>query len=165
MKTLRLPGSSPATVDWIQRFSIELNLPRATTSTHTYDFWSREGAKPDLAKEVARLPKGKFDLVIGKSLGTIVLLQASFLGTLHFDRAILVGIPMKSLSTGRLDMKTLELLQSETVHVVQQKDDPFGSLNTFNAHIPMNFLTIEGNDHQYNDFSLYAADVAAWLGT
>ncbi|WP_163339324.1 alpha/beta family hydrolase [Desulfopila sp. IMCC35008] len=163
MKTLLLPGINPETIEWISELAEKLELDKSKNHIHRYTFWSNNTIDPDLSNEASYLPREKYDLVIGKSFGSLVAMQAHLEKRIHCDRAILLGIPIKSFKKRSIAQDALSLLQNDKTFVIQQNNDKFGTVDEFGENKPVNLLTIEGEDHLYIDYELYIDQVGRWL--
>ncbi len=164
MKTLLLPGVNPATVDWLHLLREKLALADSDTTLNSYRFWSDPDGSKNLSREIANLPADEFDLIIGKSLGTLILLQALYQKKIACRQALLIGMPLANIGTKPDFQPTcLELLENDNIFVVQQRHDKFGPVELVTRYSPANLLVIEGDDHLYDVFDLYVADVRQWL--
>jgi hypothetical protein len=158
-----LPGINPGTVEWITELAGKLDLDIGKSRIQHYTFWSDETIQPDLSYEVSFLPDEKFDLVIGKSFGSLVLMQAHMENRLQCERAILLGIPIKSFAKRSMPKDALAFLKQDSAFVIQQLNDKFGNVSEFGVNKPANLLSIEGDDHLYDAYDLYLDDVNRWL--
>lgn len=163
MKTLLLPGINPETIEWITELTERLGLDKNKSHIHRYTFWSDDTIKPELSNEASYLPDEKYDLAIGKSFGSLVLMQAHLEKRMQCDRVILLGIPIKSFNKRSIPPEALSLLQDDKAFVVQQKSDKFGTVGEFGENTPVNLLAIDGDDHLYIDYGLYIDQVGRWL--
>ncbi len=164
MKILLLPGVNPATIDWLHFLTEKLSLAEADTVLNNYQFWSAPDEEKSLSREVANLPGDDFDLIIGKSLGTLILLQALYEKRIVCNQALLIGIPSAVIDQ-KADFKpeSLELLKGDDIFIVQQVNDQLGPANMLEPYAPSNLLVIEGNDHLYESYDFYVDDVLQWL--
>lgn len=165
MNTLLLPGVNPATVEWLDLVVHKLELDTKHPFPFEYSFWSEEGGKPSLEKEINRLPNRVFDLVIAKSFGTLVLLQALLEERIRCDRAILFGIPLKVAVDvkGFQATEAFSQLADASFFLIQQQEDKLGRAEQLSVLNPANLLTIPGSDHQYNELDHYIAHSRSWL--
>lgn len=165
MKTLLLPGINPGTIEWITELTDKIGLDVEKSRVHRYTFWSDDTIQPDLSNEASSLPDEKYDLVIGKSFGSLVLMQAHQEKRIQCGRAILIGIPIKSFEKRSIPQAALSLLQDDNAFVIQQKKDRFGHVSEFGDNRPANLLAIEGDDHLYDAYELYINEIRRWLNT
>ncbi|WP_136797148.1 hypothetical protein [Desulfosediminicola ganghwensis] len=165
MKTLLLPGVNPATIEWLDLVFHKLELSSKQPFPFEYSFWSDKDDKPSLKKEIGRLPAQKFDLIIAKSFGTLVLLQALLEGRLSCDSAILFGIPIKIATDvkGFQAEEAFKQLADSSFLLIQQQEDKLGHAKLLLELQPANLLTIPGNDHQYNELDHYIEKSKSWL--
>lgn len=165
MNTLLLPGVNPATVEWLDLVVHKLELDAKHPFPFEYSFWSDNGRKPNLEKEIHRLPNQPFDLVIAKSFGTLVLLQALLEKRLSCHRAILFGVPIKVAADvkGFQAREAFERLADSSFLLIQQQEDKLGHARLLSELNPANLLTIPGHDHQYNELNHYIEKSKNWL--
>lgn len=163
MKTLLLPGINPGTIEWISELAEELGIAPGESHIHRYSFWSDNSIEPDLTNEASYLPKDEYDLVVGKSFGSLIVMQAHLENRIQYDRAILLGIPIKSFQKRSISQEALSLLQDDKIFVIQQRNDKFGMIEELGENKPVNLLTIDGDDHLYNNYELYVDQVRRWV--
>lgn len=164
MKILLLPGVNPATIEWMNRLIAKLPLAGSDTTLNEYLFWAENESDRSIAREVANLSPGTFDLVIAKSLGTLICLQALAENYNRFKRALLIGIPWQIIDQTDFAVAALSGLDNRNVFVVQQAGDKLGPADGLKkAYAPVNLTIIAGDDHLYESFELYIDQVSRWL--
>jgi hypothetical protein len=163
MKTLLLPGINPGTIEWITELAEKLKIDMGKSHLQHYTFWSDETIQPSLSHEASYLPEEKYDLAIGKSFGSLVLMQAYMEKRIQCDRVIMLGIPIKSFEKRSIPEDALSLLQKDKTLVVQQIHDRFGNVSEFWKNRPVNLLAIDGDDHLYKDYDLYMQTIGNWI--
>lgn len=165
MNTLLLPGVNPATVEWLDLVVDKLELNSKQSLSFKYSFWSDSNRKPNLQNEIGRLPAQSFDLVIAKSFGTLVLLQALLDDRISCAKAILFGIPIKVTANvpGFQAEEAFSQLGDPAFFLIQQQEDKLGPAEQLAELQPANLLTIPGNDHHYNELEHYIEKSKSWL--
>lgn len=163
MKTLILPGANPATIQWFEELTPQLGISDDSTLVHQYMFWQGKNEKKHIGTEVAQLPSEPFDLIMAKSIGSMILLQGIKEQKLTFKKALIIGIPLNISQDTGFDTESLKLLTNESVFVVQQKNDKLGAASGLTEYNPTNLVVIEGSNHLYNSFHLYVPQCIKWL--
>ena len=77
MNLLLLPGANPKTIDWLETLTLELSLKPTESYLHKYIFWEEPDSIKTIKTEVTGIPTNHYDLVIAKSFGSLVLLEAT----------------------------------------------------------------------------------------
>lgn len=163
MKTLILPGANPSTIQWFEGLTQKLGISGESTTVHRYAFWSGQNDQKDISTEVALLPPDPFDLIMAKSIGSMVLLHGIKEQKLQFKKALIIGIPLDIAPETGFDSEALKLLSDESIFVVQQKNDKLGAASGLTGYNPANLLIIDGSNHLYNGFDLYVPQCIKWL--
>jgi len=170
MNILFLPDASRDTLTWFNQLQQQLHLGHQNCikknhrcSKYNYSFWHNDSNQPSLSHEISQLPGLEFDLVIAKSLGILIFLQAAVGSLLSWKKALLVGIPLRLAEQTKFNKESLNLMQNPNVHIVQQRNDKLCPCNDLIIYQPKYLLQIAGSDHNYNDFSLYANTFTAWI--
>jgi len=132
MNILFLPGASRDTLTWFSQLQQQLHLSHHnciknnhSCSKYNYRFWRNNSNEPNLSYEISQLPNLEFDLIIGKSLGTLVFLQAAANSLLNWKKALFFGIPLRLVEKTKFNEKSLKQLQNPNLHIVQQRNDKF----------------------------------------
>lgn len=163
MNILLLPGANPKTVDWLKRLCIELQLNIENCVIHKYSFWKVQEQDRSLPKEVSSIPKQHYDLVLAKSLGSLILMEAILTRQISVGQAVVFGIPLKIVNDTRFNKDAFKIMADKFFFIVQQENDILGSVSELQQHSPVNLLTIEGSDHQYEKQELYIDTVNQWV--
>lgn len=163
MKVLLLPGVNPKTETWIRELTHHFGISTNQSCLHRYLFWENPDQSKSLRQEIENLPKDHYDLVLAKSVGSLVLMQATFELHLTWDKAIVFGIPLKIIEETNFNIDALSIVRDKQFYIVQQIDDPLGPVIHIKEYEPFNICSIEGSDHQYDIFELFSQDVFSWL--
>ncbi|MCJ8339589.1 MAG: hypothetical protein MJK10_14060 [Pseudomonadales bacterium] len=167
MNILLLPGTNRNGLQWfaqLQQQFRNMRISNHSCLTDNYSFWQNDNAEPSLEHEISLLPTLEFDLVIAKSLGTLVFLQAAAHSLRHWKKALLFAIPLRLAEQTKFSPTSLKLLQKPNLHTVQQRNDKLCPCIELNIHQPKHLLQIAGSDHKYDGFSLYAKTCKQWIG-
>jgi len=156
-----LPGAMPETIGLMENLAELLALDEEETIVHPYLFW-REGV-PNIEAELAALGKQKFDIVIAKSLGTLIFAQAVFKQTLTCKKAVLLGVPLPVLRQMQLPANLFKRIKLSNILFVSQTHDKLCPSADIEQIHPHHMLTIAGEDHLYKDTSLYIDKVQQFL--
>lgn len=163
MNVLLLPGANPVSIKWLKQLASQLDLQESECTLIEYSFWTGSTSAPNLDNEVSQIPSKHFDIVLAKSLGSLILMQA---GGKHltFDRALLFGVPLKIMNETGFNKNNLKMLNNDSVLVVQQRHDKLGSSDDLINSSVKNMLVIEGFDHQYSNTEAFLPAINKWLG-
>ena len=161
MRVLGLPGRDSATRDWLRTLLNEAGFPEARV--HDYAHWTT--GEPDLGKEVLALPEGPWDLVVAKSLGTLVAARAVVAHTLRSEAFVLVGVPIAQLDEQhRVQLRAA--FDTESCLFIQQTDDftgAFAEVRQFASSLSAAAAAaVDGDDHRYRDVAKLAELISAW---
>ena len=156
MNILLLPGANRNSLEWFTQLQQQL-------SKNHYSFWQNDNAESSLDHETSQLPKLEFDLVIAKSLGTLVFLQAAAHSLLSWNKALLVDIPLLIAVQTKFSPTSLKRLHNPNLQTVQQRNDKLCPYVELPLHRPNQLLPIAGSDHKYDNFSLYAKACKQWI--
>lgn len=152
MKLIGLPGRNPETEAWMGAITGSLSLGQSATEVAHYLHWDNAG-DPDVPGEAARLTIGTDDVVIAKSMGTMVLMAAYRGGTVP-SRAVFIGTPISAYPD---DARALlgEFAGRVPSLFIQQNRDVTGSFADVAAVVGgaslASLAEIEGEDHVYAD--------------
>ena len=163
MNLIGLPGQNPETRSWMETLTGSLELGQTATSVSRYRHWE-EGGRPDIAHEANRLDVREGDLVIAKSMGTMVLLAGARLKSAP-ARAVFIGTPIQSYP-----LVSIEYLQEFANTIpslfIQQTSDftgDFEAVRDVVGETPRASLAeIEGADHMYGDTAELTGIIEDW---
>ncbi len=162
MTIVGLPGRNPETEPWLEVLLASIASKDAPVRILRYQHWAT-GAVPDLAAEVERAEVDGADLVVAKSMGTLVLLGAVAAGKVP-RRAVLIGTPLAAC--GPEERRALRSLADRIpCCFLQQREDFTGAAAELEAvlgrtHAAMR--VVEGSDHVYADTDELARHIASW---
>ncbi len=155
---LGLPGRNHETESWMTALLTELGCAGAEVAR--YDHW-RSGGDPDIGREAGRHPVAGRELVVAKSMGTMVLLASAAQGAPA--RAVLIGTPI-----GAYPQAQVQALQALIGRLpclfIQQKDDFTGTAAALQAVVgdSAELRVIAGSDHVYADVAELAGLIRRW---
>lgn len=169
MHILALPGISPKTEKWATNLVNELAGPDRTTTVQRYKHWDCDTPDQclDLEGEIGRLAGMQVDLLLAKSLGVIIGLQAGGQHLISPQRAVLIGTPVTSFAENDLDLRQLTASLAIPVLFIQQKNDIVGSAERLRAAVEglplVELAEIPGDNHQYKDLKLLARHIKKFM--
>ncbi len=155
---LGLPGRNPETERWMAELLAACG--RADAEVARYGHWRGE-EEPDVAREVASYPVAGRELVIAKSMGTMVLLAAAEAG-LPFC-AVLIGVPISAYSADQVE--GLRVLAGQIPCLfIQQAEDFTGSAAALQEALgeAASVNVVAGADHIYADVEELATLITSW---
>jgi hypothetical protein len=161
MLIIALPGRSVETETWMKKLLAAMSLPDATIIR--YQHWDKD-IEASVSFEAARLTEQRPQLVIAKSLGTVIAATAFHLHGFRPATAVLIGTPYAALPSG-----DIEILQRFAANVqtlfIQQTEDPGGAADTLSASLQLTqgiVAAVPGNDHIYSDTAALVAAFNSW---
>jgi hypothetical protein len=129
-----------------------------------YRHWETD-VEPDVEFEASRLSGQTPQVVVAKSLGTIVAATAFDLYEFRPLAAILIGVPYQPLPSEERRLLQ-QLAQGVSTLFIQQVEDPGGSAAELRAALGLTsgeVVTVPGADHLYLDTSALGAIVKQWM--
>lgn len=163
MKILGLPGRDQATVAWLEQLLPAIGEGDHHVTLPEYRHWNTS-QPPDPQYEADQLNLTGTDLVVAKSMGTMVLLELCQ-RTPQPKAVVLIGVPLVAYSEKqRLELKAL--VSGLPCLCIQQSEDFTGSyqqlVELLDGH-GADLVEVAGSDHVYSDTAQLAASVNAWL--
>ena len=162
MKILGLPGRDQHTEQWLKRLLDDIDLGDATV-VH-YGHW--DGGEPNVADEAERLAGKDPQLIVAKSMGTLVGTRAFAARLVSPRLMVLIGVPIAHLPDDALEpfrrvassIPTLFIQQTDDVtgKFAQVKELAAGLGRSTTAEVP-------GSDHQYEDIQELVAIIRDWI--
>ncbi len=142
-----------------------LESAERTSVIAQYVHWETDDA-PDVAAEAARCRIRADDLVVAKSMGTMVLLEAFAAGRVP-GMAVLIGTPLNGYEESQVD-KLKALVATIPCLLIQQTDDFTGSFAQVAAAVGSDsemtrLEQVDGGDHVYADTEMLASIIRQWL--
>lgn len=162
MELLGLPGRNPETEAWMAALLDALH-DRGGRTIH-YRHWD-DGSEPDVTGEAHRLSGLEPDLVVAKSMGTLVAATAFRGHDFRPGAVVLIGSPVGHLPESTLALYT-ELADAVPTLFIQQEEDftgPFRSVEALAARCDRaEAAAVPGSDHVYADVAALVALIERW---
>ncbi|MBU1566168.1 MAG: hypothetical protein KJ630_11130 [Proteobacteria bacterium] len=171
MNIMALPGINPKTERWATNLLKELEAPGRTLQVQRYKHWDCADAEQclDLNEEVQRLKGCAINLLVAKSLGVMIGLQACNKKMITPERAVFIGTPVTGFRENNMDLKQLVEDLKIPCLFIQQAHDIVGSCASLRAEIAtvsgVELVEIPGDNHQYKDLKLLSRHIKRWLST
>jgi predicted esterase len=163
MKLFILPGNSPQNKEWVEKLKEGLAEKVNEVYIQYYDHWQTGEEIINLGRELEKLIKEinlQQYLLLGKSAGVLVILKGIFENKLKPKACIFLGTPIFWARALNFSIdEYLKNFQTPTIFI-HQSEDPAISANDLQELLLIlkvknyKFITIPGNDHSYNDFTL-----------
>ena len=169
MNILALPGISQKTEKWANSLLAELAAAERIMTVQRYLHWEcGEGEQClKLAEEVERLRGVAVDLLVAKSLGTMIGLAACGKNLITPQRAVLIGTPVSGFKENNMNLREMADIGIPCLYI-QQVHDIVGPAAALKAEIGglvgIELVEIPGDNHQYKDLKLLARHIKRWLG-
>lgn len=163
MKLIGLPGRNPETAGWMQTLIDSLVLGQTSAEAARYRHWE-DGGNPDVAHEAAQLNLAPDDVVVAKSMGTMVLLACARSGSVP-ARAVFIGTPIGSYPAPMFE--DLQALANTVPSLfIQQTSDFTGGFEAVKSVVGeaacASLAEVAGEDHVYADTAELKAIIEAW---
>ena len=161
MQVTALPGRRSETEAWLRSLLVAAELPDA--GIVRYRHWDTN-VEVSVPFEAARLTSRAPQLVIAKSLGTVVAATAFCLHQFRPTAAVLIGTPYQDLASRDLFLLQRFANGVETLFI-QQVEDPGGSAARLPAALQLvrgEVAAIPGDDHLYSDTPALVAVLQRW---
>ena len=151
MYTIGLAGNNPTTEAWMRSLLDALPNSHAKSYVLHYGHWE-DGSRYDVAREAAKLQDTEPDLVLAKSLGVMIALDAYARRDFGPRRAVFMGTPLTLF--GEADVARLgRFVQGVPTLLIQQRDDRTGTHAALEECLPEGaigeIVEIPGHDHAY----------------
>ena len=166
MKILAIPGKMPATQAWLEKIIAATPWANEDIDVHRYDAWDCE-QDFSVEKEIEHLPSGHYDVVITKSIGTLITLKSQ--QKISWDRLVFIGIAWSIYSN--IEKELLPALNNHglPVLIIQESHDPFGSYQEINhVLLDMENITckeVSGERHQYSNIENIGEIITNWANS
>ena len=167
MNILALPGISQKTEKWANTLLAELAFEKSTRTVQRYLHWDcGDDQCLKFAEEVERLRGIAVDLLVAKSLGTMIGLAACEAKLITPRRAVLIGTPVSGFKENGMNLRQMADIGIPCLYI-QQQDDIVGSAAALEKEIAglvgVVLVKIPGDNHQYKDIKLLARHMRRWL--
>ncbi len=166
MKIVGLPGANQWTEQWMTEVIGALELGQSATVVRSYRHWHASNEELDLAYEISQVAAEAPDLVVAKSLGTIVTLTGLDDGSIRAGRYVFIGVPVSGLREAELKILGSLGERDEPCLFIQQRDDRAGSAEALQEHVTeggnVKLVVIPGEDHRYDDIDVLKELIETW---
>lgn len=167
MKLLGLPGREPSTLAQMEALLARLEIGQTETEIRHHGFWETDWRNPDVLPEAEMVGQFSADLVIAKSIGTLIAMLAVAREGFAPTACVFIATPLNRL----IAEDRVALLEAHCDAIptlfIQQADDFNG------AYAPLALIVarhprcaaveIPGGDHLYEDLDLIAPLIEAWV--
>src|SRR5688500_10643499 len=98
MTLLGLPGRKPSTLEQMSRLVSRLRLGQHQQTVRSYQFWADEDSpNPDISADVRFVAESAADIVVGKSIGTLITMLACESPDVRPRQCVFIGTPLRRL--------------------------------------------------------------------
>jgi hypothetical protein len=161
MQVVALPGRRIETGGWLKSVLVTAGFPESDVIR--YRHWTTDD-EASVAFEATRLANQSPELVIAKSLGTVIAATAFCLHGFRPAAAVLIGTPYAAIESN--DLQCLQRFAAGVLTLfIQQSDDPGGSAARLHAVLGIasdGVVAVPGNDHLYSDTNALGAIIRRW---
>ncbi len=167
MEIFIVPGNNIKNKEWGELLKEYIAKKESTTNVflHKYAHWEKGEEMIDIEKEIERfsekISKKKNFVVVGKSVGTMVCVEAIKRTKEVPQKTLLMGIPVTWAKENNFNIEDIFSNLFGQVVVLQNKEDPITSakeakifLKEVGALKDIYFKEVPGENHDYNDFKL-----------
>ena len=154
-KIIILGGNNKSNISWLKKMEKVYSKDYDVISIY-FDNWTLNSDinfDIELKKLINITSKHKDYIIVAKSAGAILSLQAIATRKIKPKKTIIMGIPLKYANSKKIDIKDLILRASfkSKILVIQQKYDPEAYAKELKEILPENidFKEINGNHHTY----------------
>lgn len=167
MKLLGLPGREPSTLAQMEALLARLEVGQTETEIRHHGFWGTDWSHPDVLPEAAAVGQLSAELVIAKSIGTLIAMLAVAREGFAPTACVFIATPLNRL----IAEDRVALLEAHCDAIptlfIQQSDDfngAYGPLAQIVAgHRGCAAAQIPGGDHLYEDLELIAPLIETWV--
>lgn len=167
MRLLGLPGREPATLGQMQALFARLEVGQTETEIRRHGFWDTDWTNPDLLPEADAVGLLSADLVIAKSIGTLITMLAADRHGFSPTACVFIATPLKRLiAEDRIPLLEAHCDAIPTLFIQQAEDfnGAYAPLAEIVARHPRcTAVEIPGCDHLYEDLDLIAPLIEAWV--
>ena len=161
MRITALPGRRIETEAWLKGLLVAAKYPDAKVTR--YRHWDTD-EEASVAFEAERLSSQSPQLVIAKSLGTVIAATAYSLHQFRPAFAVLIGTPYDALKDDEFQFLRRFAASVHTLFI-QQAQDPGGSADRLVVALKVNrssVVEVPGNDHLYSDTNASVSLLDRW---
>ena len=163
MNILAIPGKMPATKAWLQSVLSGTTLSKQNIKCHQFIAWNND-QEFDVDSEANELPAGHYDLLITKSIGTLIALKSS---KVTYDKLIFIGVALSLYSDKDKELLVSLKDKSISVLIIQENHDPFGFFDEIKSVMGKNnniqCVEVTGEHHQYKNVEELSRIIDTWL--
>jgi len=162
MQVVALPGRRSETVLWLRELLHAVGLP--DSGVVRYRHWHSD-VEASVSFEAGLLADQTPQLVVAKSLGTVIAASAFAHHGFRPTAAVLVGTPFQAVAAEDLRLLQNFALGVETLFI-QQIQDPGGPAAALHDALRLTrgqVAAIPGSDHLYSDVSALVSVLGPWI--
>lgn len=142
-----------------------IELQQSERIIQRYQCWSIPGTSLDLETEAAIAVRTDPDIVIAKSIGTRVAMNAFKKDLLSAKAYIFLGIPLRGCTNDETSALQ-KLCTTIPTLLIQQTNDPAGSFSALASLFPVSptckTSEVPGNDHRYGNIEQLKQIIESW---
>lgn len=162
MRVIGLPGRNLETEAWMRDLLASLDL--GASETIHYRHWD-EGGEPDVPFEAGRLEGHGAELVVAKSMGTLVAASAYEAGRIAPAGTVLIGVPVQHLAP-EIHERFRRFADHVPTLFIQQTDDFTGTHRALDAIVGAcacgQCVEVPGEDHVYENLAELVGIIKPW---
>lgn len=161
MNLIILPGNSSSNKIWAENVASLFKLNFADIRIASYGHWVNKDKNIDLTSEltnVAKLVEGLSNyIVIAKSVGCILALEAISEGIIEPEKCVFLGVAVSWAELMGINIEDLIVKNTKKTLIIQKTNDPavsskeLGELLNKIKSKNYKILEIEGNNHKYEN--------------
>lgn len=167
MRLLGLPGREPVTLGQMQALLARLEVGQTETEIRQHGFWDTDWTNPDVRPEAGAVGPLSADLVVAKSIGTLITMLAAAHHGFTPTACVFIATPLKRLiAEDRIPLLEAHCDAIPTLFIQQAEDfnGAYAPLAEIVARRPRcTAVEIPGGDHLYEDLDLIAPLIEAWV--
>lgn len=167
MKILGMPGQNAATGPWMDSVLAAIAGGGDECKTLYYDFWNDGTGRPDPPQEIQKVVDFGPDLVVAKSMGTLLTVRALVNQRVAPSRCVLIGMPIGNANPELRAVLGAWHERGIPTLFIQQTDDRTGNFaqlaELVQAIAPNSLREIPGDDHVYSDVDQLATLISEFL--
>ncbi len=168
MKILGMPGVNPQTGPWMDNILGGVASAGDRAQTQHYGFWTSGEERVDAAAELQIVSSFDPELIVAKSMGTLLTLRGVSDGMLQPKQCVLIGIPVAGSGAGIDLLLRWHELNLPTLFIQQELDrtGTFEQLSALvNPESRCTLVAVPGSDHVYADTAVLIKLINDWRET
>jgi predicted alpha/beta hydrolase family esterase len=161
MEIIILAGNSLHNKSWAEELARNLE-PIASCYVYQYKHWKTGEKTIDFEYEIKNLAKDLIEkedyILVGKSAGSVAILEALTRKLVHPNKCVLMGLPFNFANQNGQDLMKSISASDVRREFIQNKNDPYGSAESVKKMLESlkiknySFTETEGNTHDYLDY-------------